>query len=213
MRNLLLLGLLWGSAGAIPCGPGAVIQISAGGGVVGSARVDNPAVFPKQAYTTYTATPYRMVCSDFTASSTAHELTMTGNMAAIWAHLRSKDSEAGTVNFFFRQGYIYPEIQEEYFRAGVNGSLVKGKLQIDLEGLDQVFTAEVIGARVNSGALQAVWFQGKHSQVRHGPTDVVELYAKRGEGDVTYPPLVSYMRLDFRHGILTIRDNVPFPSK
>jgi hypothetical protein len=215
MRKLLLLGLLLGTGmvRAIPCGSRALVQISAGGGVIGSARVDHPAVFPKQEYTTYTTTPYRMVCPDFTATSTAHELTMTGNMQAIWTHLRSKDSEAGTFNFFFRQGYIYPEIQEEYFRAGVNASVTNGRLQIGLEGLDQIFAAEVIGARINGGVLQAVWFQGKHSQVRYGPTDVVELYAKRGEADVTYPPLVSYMRLDFKHGVLTIRDNVPFPSK
>ncbi|ULH17410.1 hypothetical protein MF271_19000 (plasmid) [Deinococcus sp. KNUC1210] len=224
MRTLLLLGLLLGgmtkaeAVKVLPCLQTTIFQISArgdGGGasVIASARVDHPAVFPKQAYTTATTTPYRMTCPTFTATATAHVLTMTGNMQAIWQHLKARNGDPGTLHFFFDSGYIYPEIQEEPFMAVVEASLVKGKLHFDADGLSSLFSTEVIGARVNGGALKPVWFQGNRSQVKYDPTDIVEIYAKRGEGTLNYPPQIRYLRIDFKHGVLTIRDDVPFPDK
>lgn len=216
-----MLGLLiCGSASAItlPCSPDVVFQISArdrdgNGSNIASVRLEHPAVFPKKAYTTYAPAPYRMTCPGFEAVATPHALTVTGNMATIWAHLKSKSSEAGTVHFFFDEGYIYPEIQEEYFRALIQANFVAGKLHFDADGLFTLFNPGIIGARVNGGPFQPVWFEGRRTQVKYGPTDVVELYATRGEGDVTYAPQISYMRIDFRHGSVTIRDDVKFPSK
>jgi hypothetical protein len=224
MQRLLLLGLMLGTGmvggvRTIPCDTNAIFTIQVGdrynpASVIASAVVNHPAVFPKEAYITSTSSPYQMNCKGFTASSDAHTFTISGDMNRIWSHINSKHNDSpGTLDILFVSGYIYPAIQEDFYKDFVTVTFPGDSLRFDVsDDAHGMFDKSTIGARVNGGKLVPVFFQGKHSQVAHGNHDVVEIYSRTGS-DGYHQPEITYMKVDFKRSVLTIRNDVPFPSK
>ncbi len=79
-------------------------------------------------------------------------------------------------SFFYSSGYKYPSIKEGFFFNAVN--LVVDANAISARTVSWYGTDAVVAARVNGGALQPLYFDGKVSSIPYTRGDVIELYSK-----------------------------------
>lgn len=193
-----------------------------GAATVAVAHIARTAVFPNPASAVDIGVPYTMKCPKFTASATLHNFTISGRLADIWPRLAASQPDGdpdldrseytpGKVNIYFDGQFDYPNIREDWSQEGISAVVRQGRLVFEAEGYPDIyFKQAIIGARVNGGKLQPVWFDKKLTQVKHGPRDVVEIYTNDGDGNLAD---VRYMKIDFDRGVVTLRNDVPFPSK
>ena len=105
--------------------------------------------------------------------------------------------------------YIYPNIQVDYFQQRLSAELRNGRLFFNYDGetYQILFDDLTVGAKVNGGPLQPIFFQKKISQIKHDGNDKIEVFLK---GD---PIAFDYVMFDFAKGTILIKNGVPFPKK
>ncbi|WP_407543811.1 hypothetical protein Q0M94_28425 (plasmid) [Deinococcus radiomollis] len=225
----LMIGMGMGSAVRdLECAPairfeiGAFIPDAPDNGSFAPAKITTPAVFPKPASSTEVGVPYTMTCPKFKAESGKDFLTINGDVQTMWGHLLASQSDGdpdthgptlGKVLLLSFEGFRYKSIRQDWYQNNVYADFVNGRLTVHTEGYPEVaFKQGVIGARVNGGKLQPIWFnQHLVGQVKYRPGDVVELYVT--SNDTVFVQEFKYMLLDFKKGLLSVRNDVPFPSK
>ncbi|WP_019008942.1 hypothetical protein [Deinococcus aquatilis] len=230
MKKLLVFSLLSFFASTaqaqrtIPCNANALVTYASKGGlqsglddVFSSLLVYYPASFPNKASTKFVSGPLTMKCPTYTISSTKNSIRVDGlidkTIKLITPPFRDGevDSEVPKRRFVlaFSSDYIYPNIYQDYFQQRLSLEINSGKLNLKYDGetYQSLFDDLVLGAKVNGGPLQPVFFQNKVTQVKHDGNDKIEFFLK-GESAA-----FDYVSVDLGKNIIQMKNGVPFPSK
>lgn len=175
-----------------------------------------PAQFPKPAVSKKVNIPFTMKCPGFTAVSKKGDFTLMGDVGknfqkliSFW-HEGDPDTTSyipGMVDLGYYGYFTYANIREDWNQERLALSLTGGRLKLSYEGY-QVFLKDlIVGYRINSGSLQPAYFENKLSQIKHGPRDIVEIYVKGEEAQL------SYLKIDFKNQKIIVRHQTSFPSK
>lgn len=175
-----------------------------------------PAKFPNPEQKKYITEPYTIKCKNFTATADSTTFKMTGNIYTtikqVSAPFKENEGEydaiPGKMVLVYEGDFVYPNLQQDWYQDRVFFTLHKNQLKFEMEGSGTLIKDDVVGYRVNKGAIKPIWFTGNLTNtVTFKSTDLLEIFVKgehRG---------LDYLALDFKNNTLTIKVGVPFPSK
>jgi hypothetical protein len=184
-----------------------------------TAVTDIPAVFPNPSSTKTIDAPFFMNCRSFTAKGSIGTFLMNGDVIRNFGKLINREEQEpynnefkpGRIPLLYFGYYTYPNIREDWNQGRVYMEFDKGKLVIsedDENGISFIaFKDCVVAVRVNHGVLKPMYFNNQITQVRFGPSDLVEFYLKGVHIQF------EYMALNFKKGIIIVQNGVKFPSK
>ncbi len=223
---IISIGVL-GTASAqkvVPCTPGALIGYTTKELIsadiepsINSLIVYYPASFPNEAKTKLISGPLSMKCPTYSVSSTTTSMRIDGPLSKTFSLLSPNfkvgemDSEkpASQLLLAYSGDWIYPNIREDWIMQLLSAELKNGKLTFFNDGdtYQILFNNLVIGAKVNGGPLQPVFFKKTLTQIKHDSNDRIELFVK---GDAA---VFDYMMIDLGKSIIQIKNGIAFPAQ
>jgi hypothetical protein len=170
-----------------------------------TAMTTTPGVFPNPSKTEFIDVPFVMTCPSFTASSVNDSFSITGDVLQNFKRLRGS---SGGISLLYVYGWKYPSIREGFWSNGVSIRIQNNKFVVESDDEYNVwFRDAVVAVRLNGGPLKPVYFEGKVTQIQHGPKDLIQLYLKGSDRQF------DYLVLDLKKGYINVQNGVEFPSQ
>lgn len=176
---------------------------------------NRPAKFPQPSTIEVEDKDFAINCQDFSA-----------NRSGGTFRIRAKTLDAayrrlGPVYVFYMDGWLYPNIKEDFFIHSIRLVVAQSSLTLEHDGdtgfSSYFFGGVIIGAKVNDGDLEPLFFEGKAIPLSFNQTDKVDVFAKMTAGSELLgrkqSAKVSKLTIDARNGEIIIYSSAPFPDK